>query len=135
MSKRFAALGATLLLSLGTSTAAFADIGPKPTMTIRYVADPGVKFDYKSVTLLVPDLVPGRMHHDALSPLRKVGPQRVETFPDRLWAMAYGFHGLSAIEVTLDNGKILRSNQFSKKAFDAKYEARITQDEITVQEK
>lgn len=130
MFQRFAALGTAIMLTVGMPTAALADKGPKPTIAISYVISKGVKFDYRTASLLVtdsPSSVPGVM--------REIGPQRVERYEDHLWAMAYGFPRFFAIQIKLANGHVIRSNLFTKKAFDARYEAHISRTRITVQEK
>jgi hypothetical protein len=99
---------AAFSLGLAGAQAALADIGPKPTMAFAF------SFAKKRLTVAKGSLL---MCEDArcslANPLERLGPQGLTCEARACSATAYGFARFARLEVTLSNGRTLRSNVFT----------------------
>ncbi len=118
-------LGALAALA---ATAAWADTGPKPTISITLTPDrTGVAI--KNGDLL--ECADARCANP--QPLRRVGPQRFGCEPLACSGMAYGFSSWQVLQLTLTDGRSLRSAPFARSGFNAQYKARIVGGTLKVQ--
>jgi hypothetical protein len=114
------AFAVVLLSAMALSGWASADVGPKPSIDVRF------NFDKPGITL-----VSGQLYEcmtascKVSSPLRALGPQRFECDTSRCGGEAYGFTDYVWIKVVLSDGRTLRSRPFAKHDFDAAYKAKV----------
>jgi hypothetical protein len=118
-----------LLLSL-TSSPARADAGPKPGMDFAFEFDGDAS-----------DIITGEMYEcnkadcsDAVL-LEELGPQGFRCTTTTCDSIAYGFADYHKIRITFSDGRVLESNVFEKKAFNAVYTVTVTDRSLEVKEK
>jgi hypothetical protein len=119
-----------LVLILLTTSAAVADIGPKPTMefefsfiqvaTANLTAKSGVLYECEKA-----DGSDGK-------PLKGFGPQRFTCESDSCFAMAYGFAPYHRLEIKFSDGKTRRSNVFKTAGLSSKYAVTVREDDLLV---
>jgi hypothetical protein len=115
------------LAALAAAGDAGADIGPKPTAAFAF------SFPRQDLTIRTGALLQcERAGCETGKPLQPLGPQRFGCQARRCWATAYGFARLERLEVTLSDGRTLRSDVFENKAFDAKYDVTIQGGKLVV---
>jgi hypothetical protein len=97
------------------STAALADIGPKPTMSID------VSFDHENLKIVKGSLLECQKSDcsDA-RPLERFGPQGFGCNDHKCGGRAYGFARYNMLEITLSDGRTLRSNIFGVSGMNSK---------------
>jgi hypothetical protein len=114
------AFAVAFLAAMALSGQATADVGPKPTIDIKFTFDrPGVSI--RSGQLYECDNTACR----ASRPLAKLGPQRFECDAATCGGEAYGFTDYVWIKVVLSDGRTLRSRPFAKHEFNASYKAKV----------
>lgn len=120
---------AGLFLSIACCLDAYADMGPKPTIFIELPPLYLGKVD-NGVLLLCKrsDCSDGR-------PLEMLGPQAFGCGSDSCDGLAYGFSPYLQLVLTLTDGQEVKSNVFTKNAFDARYGSSLTDHRFIVQEK
>ncbi len=102
------------------ATAAWADMGPKPTIAIAFTPDKaGVGIAHGEL-LQCADPKCAASH-----PLQRMGPQNFGCELLSCSGRAYGFATWQSLELTLTDGRKLRSAPFSGGGFNAQYKARI----------
>jgi len=124
-------VAAFCLSSLIAVGAPLADIGPKPTIEMSVVFSGREAFDLAGTVLLQ---CSDRSCKDA-APLKKLGPQRFSCEGANCGGLAYGFARFGMLELTLPDGRKLRSNVFGKSAFEARYSVEISGTGVRVREK
>jgi hypothetical protein len=108
-----AVAGAVLALIL--SPPAWADIGPKPTMDFTFTLPAsvqirsGVLYNCEDAACANP------------APLRRLGPQGFGCEATRCGARAYGFGHYFQLELTLTDGRIVKSPVTKVAGFDSRY--------------
>lgn len=118
---------ALVVLSALVVGAARADIGPKPTIDIRFAFDrPGVAI--RSGTLY--ECQDQRCKNSG--PLRTLGPQRFTCMPAECGGSAYGFADHLWVQVVLSDGRKLSSRPFAKTTFDATFKAKVRGRALTI---
>jgi hypothetical protein len=106
-----------------------ADAGPKPSMDFTFKqAVPGQAITIISGTLFECELA------DCLDakPLLQMGPQHFSCDSSRCSALAYGFSPYHQLEIQFSDGKVRKSNVFTKDQFQAKFLVTIQEDDLVV---
>jgi hypothetical protein len=101
---------------LGSTSAAFADAGPKPEMSFKFVFDRPGQTIANGVLLECEKANCGDAH-----PLAVEGPQGITCNPRTCGAVAYGFTKFAILRITFSDGRTLSSNIFDTGAFLGKY--------------
>jgi uncharacterized low-complexity protein len=114
-------------VAMGCFQTALADIGPKPTMSFVF-SFPEKTLEISKGTLLQC----GDEKCGDAKPLAALGPQGFGCESKSCSARAYGFARFSMLEVTLSDGRTLRSNVFASKAFNASFRATVDSAGLTV---
>lgn len=127
MKLRFAKVLIACSAASALSTAALADIGPKPTMSID------VSFDRENLKIVKGSLLECQKSDcsDA-RPLERFGPQGFGCDDHKCGGQAYGFARYNMLEITLSDGRTLRSNIFGVSGLDSKLGAAFKGSSLTV---
>ncbi len=116
-----------ILLLLLCSAVAWADLGPKPTMTFQFQEIQALKVVSGAL------LQSSEPNGEDAKPLGQYGPQRFELKPDGAFAMAYGFAPYSILELTLADGRTLRSQVFSGTGLSSYYKVTVKDGKLRVE--
>jgi len=127
MASRLIATAAAVSLVVAWATTSIADVGPKPTMSFAFSLGQNLTIS-KGALLMCQDEKCGDPH-----PLEPLGPQRFTCDPQSCHAMAYGFAPFGMIEITLSDGRTLRSNVFGRGSFNAKFRVAVVGTGLSVQ--
>jgi hypothetical protein len=115
-------------LAAALSTGAWADMGPKPTLSIRF-SPPVASVSIASGQLLqCKDLACANP-----TPLKPLGPQRFGCGAMSCFGRAYGFAPYAKLALTLSDGRTLTSAVFKTKGFNGAYHARIVVGKLLVE--
>ena len=111
------------------TSAAMADLGPKPTMDFIFTQEfSGDQVTITSGILLKceqPDCSDGQ-------PLEKLGPQNFSCESYSCYAMAYGFSPYHRLVIQFSDGRTRQSNVFETGAFSGNYSVTVRQDDLLV---
>ena len=111
---------ALALAMMAAPQVVFADIGPKPTISFVFAFDrPGVGITDGALL----ECEDAKCASPA--PLGQLGPQRFICQATSCDGMAYGFSAHAVLEVTLSDGRVLRSGVFPQKDFNAKFKVAV----------
>jgi hypothetical protein len=103
-------------MAAGAAAPAFADTGPKPGMAFSFsFGRPGLTISKGAL------LQCQRADCGDARPLQRLGPQGLNCGARFCGATAYGFAPFNRLEVTLSDGRTLRSNIFSPHGLNASY--------------
>jgi hypothetical protein len=111
-----AAAAASAVTAMVAAVPAGADVGSKPKATFAFSFPTSALTIRAGVLLQCEDA-----QCEAGKPLQPLGPQRFGCDARSCRATAYGFARFQRLEVTLSDGRTLRSEVFENKAFDAEY--------------
>jgi hypothetical protein len=106
--------------------AAWADLGPKPTMD--FYLDKGTKVTITSGSLLQSKNADG----SESSPLAALGPQRFTCDSTHCFAMAYGFAPYQRLSLKFSDGKTRRSNVFVSSGMNSIYLVTVRDNDLVV---
>ena len=118
-------IAALLLLP---SAPAWADVGPKPSMsfTFKYEGDP--------IAIVEGQLIECEDETcTSAKPLEEAGPQRFSCSETECSSIAYGYADYHKLVITFADGT-RESNVFTKKAMAARYQVTVSEDGLQVQE-
>ncbi len=118
-----------VLLLILLSNLAWADMGPKPTMTFTFEQAEGLSA--VSGSLFQSEKPDGSMAR----PLDSVGPQGFKVQAKSCSALAYGFAPYNFLEITFSDGKIRRSNVFPTEGMNTTYAVIVRADDLLVESK
>jgi hypothetical protein len=118
-----------ILLVIPTSAAA-ADIGPKPTMDFSF------EYQTSEPLTIVEGVLLQCEDPECLEayPLEQLGPQDFTCTTEGCTSMAYGYTGDNQLVITFSDGVTRHSNLFGKQNFNAEYTVTVYQDDLLVQE-
>lgn len=83
-------------------------MGPKPTLYINFVEPK----NQPKLAITSAALFNGNSPTGKFTPFQEIGPQRLRVYPDKLFAMAYGFAKYLRLEVKFSDGVTRKSQVF-----------------------
>jgi hypothetical protein len=124
--KRFLWLIAALLLV--PASTAWADVGPKPSMSFTF------QFDGDPIAIVEGQLLECDDEEcTSPEPLEELGPQKFSCTETECSSIAYGYADYHKLVITFADGE-RESNVFTKKAMAARYRVTVSEDGLEVQE-
>jgi hypothetical protein len=115
-------------MAAGPAGVARADMGPKPTMTFAFTfskAGQGIK---SGVLLTCDDAGCAKPE-----PLPREGPQGFDCQPQSCFARAYGFRPYAMLDLTMSDGRTLKSNVFNTQTLLGKFNVAVGAASLNVQ--
>jgi hypothetical protein len=117
-----------IVLLLVPAIPAWADVGPKPSMSFTF------SFDGDPIAIVEGQLLECEDETCASSkPLEEMGPQKFSCSETECSSIAYGYSDYHRLVITFADGT-RESNVFSKKAMAARYQVTVSGDSLEVQE-
>lgn len=121
-------IATALFFSASFTGVAKADLGPKPRIEIQLPSElVGNVRDGELLLCQQPDC------SDAKE-LQNIGPQYFDCLQDSCGGLAYGFAPYLQLRITLNDGQQITSAVFTKKEFEARFQASLNGDELIVTE-
>jgi hypothetical protein len=100
--------------------AAHADMGPKPTMTFAFTFAKAGQSIRSGVLLTCEDAGCAKPE-----PLPREGPQGFDCQPQSCFARAYGFRTYAMLDLTMSDGRTLKSNVFNTQTLLGKFKVAV----------
>lgn len=116
------------ILALAPAIPAWADVGPKPSMSFTF------QFDGDPIAIVEGQLL--ECDDEACTsaePLEELGPQRFSCTETECSSIAYGYADYHKLVITFADGE-RESNVFTKEALAARYQVIVSEDDMDVQE-
>ncbi len=117
-----------LAAAAGMAGVAHADMGPKPTMTFAFTfakagqsVRSGVLLTCEAAGCAKPE------------PLPREGPQGFDCQPRSCFARAYGFRPYAMLDLTMSDGRTLKSNVFNTQTLLGKFKVAVGAASLDVQ--
>jgi hypothetical protein len=118
----------TLAMAVGAAGVARADMGPKPSMTFAFTFAKAGQTIKSGVLLTCEDAGCAKSE-----PLPREGPQGFDCQPQSCFARAYGFKTYAMLDLTMSDGRTLKSNVFNTQTLLGKFKVAVGAASLDVQ--
>jgi len=122
------ALLAACALVMTAAPAAHADMGPKPSMTFAFTFAKAGQTIRSGVLLTCEDAGCAKPE-----PLERAGPQGFDCQPQSCFGRAYGFKPYAMLDLTMSDGRTLKSNVFNTQTLLGKFNVAVGAGSLNVQ--
>jgi hypothetical protein len=117
-----------LAMAAGAASVARADMGPKPSMTFAFTFAKAGQSIRSGVLLTCEDAECAKPE-----PLPREGPQGFDCEPRSCFARAYGFRPYAMLDLTMSDGRTLKSNVFKTQTLLGKFKVAVAAAGLDVQ--
>jgi len=117
-----------LAIAAGSAGSARADAGPKPSMTFAFTFAKAGQSIRTGVLLTCEDTA-----CSTPEPLAREGPQGFDCQPQSCFARAYGFKPYAMLDLTMSDGRTLKSNVFNTQTLLGKFKVAVGAGSLDVQ--
>jgi hypothetical protein len=124
----FLLVAAALTMAAGSATVARADMGPKPSMTFAFTFAKAGQSIRSGLLLTCEDAECAQPQ-----PLQRAGPQGFDCQPQSCFARAYGFKPYAMLDLTMSDGRTLKSNAFNTQTLLGKFKVAVGAASLDVQ--